>query len=80
MAQRITMQHVEAQAQIASDLTGRMVQVYSAYGSYSVHEVYPDQNHAHTDLMGGCIFTKREVSLFLSGMIAACRITDESRG
>lgn len=72
---RITQSHLNAQAEIATDLTGRAVVIYGAYGGYGVHEALP--GGGVSDLMGGTQ-TAREASRFLSGMIAGARMVRET--
>ena len=70
---RITAAHLRAKAETVAAITGENIQLYQAYGGYGVHLVHPDTSHS--DLMGGCQ-TAREASRFLSGMLAAVRLTE----
>lgn len=82
--QRITKSHVEAKIKIVNSMLGLeevtystigSVQLDGAYGGYAVHRVV-NEFGGISDLTGGH-YTLRETEHFLSGMIAAIRITKE---
>lgn len=80
---RITAQHLEAKVGIVNGMLGYSdpqwntvgaIRLYRAYGGTGVHRVVTTGGGV-SDLMG--LGTAREASQFLSGMIAALRITGQ---
>ena len=72
---RVSSKQLHAKAEIVSSLTGRDIQIYSAYGGWDVHEIV-NEHRGVSSLMGGCGPAK-ECDKFLSGMIAAARMMRE---
>jgi hypothetical protein len=88
MSERITDRFLRGQVDTINRLLGfdpesvrwdtiGSVQLYGAYGSTAVHRIMNDAGGV-TDLSG--LHTKREVSLFLAGMIAALYVMREIGG
>lgn len=85
MSNRITKAHLEAKVRIVNAMLGNpedapyptpgVVVLSGAYGGTGVHRVV-NEHGGQEDLMG-YHGTKSEASLFLSGMIAALRITED---
>jgi hypothetical protein len=85
MSNRISQSHVAAKVRIVNGLLGfdadavtwntvGAVELYSAYGAYAVHRT-ANEHGGESDL--STLGTLREADKFLSGMIAALRITQE---
>lgn len=83
---RITDEHLQGKVNIVNRALGfdpetnryntvGAVQLYGAYGSTGVHRV--SNEHGGVSQLCG-LGTKREVALFLDGMIQALRIVQES--
>lgn len=82
MAQRITNGILEAKVKIINEALGTVtpawnvigtVRLYGAYGSTAVHRVMNTSGGVESISPLG---TKREVAMFLDGMISALRITE----
>ena len=82
---RMTRKHLEAKVDIVNSMLGfdpdaleyntiGSIQLYSAYGATQIHRVV---NDAHAVDALSTLGTMRETAEFLSGMIAALRITQE---
>lgn len=76
MSTRITAREVDRLAEIASEITGRQIERYGAYGATGVVEVLTPSTGTRTLAPLG---TTREAAAYLRGMIEAARMIGDAR-